>query len=276
MAHLASFHIFLCSSPMWGNHGKGRCLCPSFTHPWPGFIGKLWCWVMKTDRFVTWLNKFFGVGRGLASFSCTSVLPIPHCLSGYWRGKKADDSCQKLSTSLPCHCPGCWNRKCQTNLQVWGWDRKSGFYQWPRAVGHALPWAVTPLHHDNYPPHHEGKYGKEPLCIARQLHHLGQLTPISSETNNPELHGCLGHSHLLQQLELEFPWQDTQKCQKSLAGHWEDEPRQVEARLSHPKSWHEPVVLHGGLGWTSLLPGRDPWDNQWPSLTSFPIKCFLD
>lgn len=120
--------------PMFLSHlrqtweGKGRCLSP-FTHPLQGFIGKLWCWVMTTNRFVTWLNRFFGDGGGLASFSCTSVLPIPYRLSGYWRGKEAGGSCQKLPMSLPCHCPGCWNRKCRTNLPVWGWNRKSGFYQ---------------------------------------------------------------------------------------------------------------------------------------------------
>lgn len=242
----ASFHMFPCSSPIWGKHGKERYLSP-FIHPWRGFTGKMWCWVMKTDRSGTWLNKFLGAGGGLASFSCPSVLPIPYCLSGYWRGKEAGDSCQNLSLA--------------TVLAAETGNAK--LISRSEAGRGKVVFISGPGHFPELQPHfttanilltiRENK--EKPLCIARQLHHLGQITPISSETNNPELHVFLGHSHLLQQLELEFPWQDKQKCQKSLAGHWEDEPKQVEAQLSHPKSWHEPDVVHEGLGWTSLLQG---------------------
>lgn len=53
-----------------------------------------------------------------------------------------------------------------------------------------------------------GKIWKRAPLHCQTAASPGTAHPISSETNNPELHAFLGHSHLLQQLELEFPWQD--------------------------------------------------------------------
>lgn len=125
------FPHFPVPSPVWSKYGKGSLTrisvsSLSLTHPWQGYMGKLWCWQMKTYRYVPWPNKCLcplcqaenmgGVGRvcvcvrACAASSCTSAFPIPYCLSRYCRRRQEQgDSFQKIPLSLPCHCSGHWN-----------------------------------------------------------------------------------------------------------------------------------------------------------------------
>lgn len=146
--------------------------------------------------------------------------------------------------------------------------------EWPRAVGRALPWAVTPVHHSRCPPHHQGNHWTEVVCIATQMHNLWNprhKAYLYFKWDQQTWASCLFGRQLPA---------SAAEAGISLAGQvvplwkWAKASGSM-AEPSKKLAW----VFCGAWRsreWTPLLPRKDPWDNQWPSLTSFPIKGFLD
>lgn len=65
---------------------------------------------LAKQMFLTSLPGREHAGGGCLSFSCTSALPIPYCLSEYCsRGKEPGDSCQKNPHVSPFPLP--WSLK---------------------------------------------------------------------------------------------------------------------------------------------------------------------
>lgn len=128
-------------------------------------------------------------------------------------------------TLIPVHSSRIFKNK----LLFPGQNVKSAFYLCPRTVGHALTLYPFPeLSTVNVFFTIKTTIGKKPSaqtgsCLTYEIPGI-KLTPVSSKTKKPELHAFLGDSHLLQELKLEFPWQDKQF-------QWEGKPKQVEVSI---------------------------------------------
>lgn len=143
--------------------------------------------------------------------------------------KEPDDSCQKIPRSYPHPCPVHLSRIFKNRLLFLGQNIKSVFYLCPRAVGHALilyplPKLSTANVFFTIKTTIKKKTSAQTgSCLTYEIQGI-KLAPVSSKTKKPELHAFLGDSHLLQELMLEFPWQDKQF-------QWEGKPRQVEVSI---------------------------------------------